>query len=85
MSKLQIQKTNLGKEIVNCVNSRDIHKYLKLITPYNNWIRIQIQKGGFIENIDYAIKESTDNKKVKTDYIFTLEAASRLCQLVYSK
>jgi len=85
LSKLQIQKTKLGQEIKNCVNSRDIHKYLKLITAYNTWIRIQIQKGEFIEGIDYAIKECADNKKVKIDYIFTLEAASRLCQLVYSK
>ena len=76
---IKITKSNIGAEVINSVNAREIHDYLKVKTAFSHWINRAIEKYDFIENIDFVkIVKPLNNQK---DYIVTLEMGKELAML----
>jgi len=79
---INIEKVLFNDEVLNAVNSREFHEYLKIDTEYPKWIQRAIEKYDFMENDDFVIvkNDGLGNKK-RNDYITTLDMAKELCMV----
>lgn len=77
---IKIEKTQIGAEVLNSVNSREIYEYLEIATAYSEWIKRAIEKYDFIENQDYLVV-LTDSKSGKRDYVVSMDMAKELCMV----
>lgn len=76
---IKISNFEIGNEVINSVNARDIHNYLQVKTAFAHWINRAITKYDFKENIDFVkIDKPLNNQK---DYIVTLDMAKELAML----
>lgn len=76
---IKITKSNIGAEVINSVNAREIHSYLEVKTAFAHWINRAVEKYDFKENIDFVkIDKPLNNQK---DYIVTLDMAKELSML----
>lgn len=75
----------IGKEKVNSVNARDLHKALESKQDFSNWIKARIDKLGLIEGIDYVFNKFIENLiaggRPKVDYYVTIDIAKKICML----
>ena len=81
---IKITKSNIGAEVINSVNAREIHSYLQVNTKFADWIRRAIEKYDFKENVDYVCflkNEKAGNNAISKDYIVTLDMAKELAML----
>jgi phage anti-repressor protein len=81
----------IGETKVNSVSARDLHKELGVKKDFSSWIKAQIKRGLFDENIDYIIV--SDNKSLlpqkgeqrgghnKIDYILTIDTAKEIAMM----
>ena len=83
---IKVTKNEIGNAELNSVNSREIHNYLQVKTPFSMWIQRAISKYDFKENIDYTVLKN--EKKLNdgvcrpfTDYIVTMDMAKELAML----
>lgn len=77
---IKIEKTQIGAEVLNSVNSREIYEYLEIATAYSEWIKRAIEKYDFMENQDYLVV-LTDSKSGKRDYVVSMDMAKELCMV----
>jgi phage anti-repressor protein len=66
------------------VDSRLLHKRLKVSTRYAMWIQRRIEKYGFEENVDFFPimgKTSSTGGRPTVDYYFTLDMAKEMAML----
>jgi phage anti-repressor protein len=80
---IAINKSVIGAEEVNSVNSREIYDYLEVSEQYSDWIQRTIEKYDFVENEDYlSISEKSEKGgRPRKDYIVTLDVAKELCMV----
>lgn len=78
-SLIHIEKTQIGAESVNSVNSREIYLYLEIDTKYNDWINRAIEKYDFEENVDYSKMSNGTARGI--DYIVSMDMAKELCMV----
>lgn len=80
---IKISNFEIGNEVINSVNAREIHEYLEVKTRFNDWINRAITKYDFKENIDYSKMSipQIGNPKPIIDYIVTLDMAKELAML----
>jgi anti-repressor protein len=78
---IHIQKTQIGAENVNSVNSRDIYNYLEVKTAYSNWIKRAIEKYDFIEGEDFVVSKNGIGSNAFIDYIVSIDMAKELCMV----
>lgn len=74
----------LNQDGNNMINARDLHKQLGIGRMFATWIKEQIEKYGFEENIDYKItiaKSGKRNNVVSTEYNLTLSTAKELAMV----
>jgi len=81
---IKIEKVEIGAELVNSVNSRELHKTLDVGKKYADWIRSQIDGLGLEENVDYILispkRESIGRggDYSSKDYIITTDTAKHI-------
>jgi anti-repressor protein len=51
-----IQAEQVGSELVQTVNARDMHEFLESRKDFSSWIKDRIQKYGFVENQDFVVR-----------------------------
>lgn len=78
---IKISNFEIGNEVINSVNARDIHSYLEVKTRFNDWINRAIQKYDFKENIDFYSFLSKTSGRPEKDYIVTIDMAKELAML----
>lgn len=75
----------IGKEKVNSVNARDLHKALESKQDFSNWIKARIDKLGLIEGIDYVFNKFIENLiaggRPKIDYYVTIDIAKHIAMM----
>lgn len=83
---LTIDLTKFGKESIKTVNARNVWKWLKPSSRFNDWIKRRIHDGQFEEGIDFTTvtqKKVTDriNNLVTDviDYHISIDMAKHLC------
>jgi phage anti-repressor protein len=52
---IEVSKNRIGEDSVNSVSARELHKVLEVKKDFSDWIKVQIRRGMFDENIDYTI------------------------------
>jgi phage anti-repressor protein len=55
MNLLKFRKNRIGEDSVNSVSARELHKVLEVKKDFSDWIKVQIRRGMFDENMDYTI------------------------------
>jgi phage anti-repressor protein len=60
---LTILHTTVGNE-TNSVSARELHKRLEIKTDFSDWIKYQIKRGAFEENLDFTVVWSDPRNKV---------------------
>ena len=83
---IKIEKREIGLELVNSVNSRELHKALEIKKDYSNWMKQQIGTLGLEENVDYLINALKGENKTtgetrgrkSIDYIITTDTAKHI-------
>ena len=76
---LNIVQSNIGSELTNSVNARDLHKALQVGRDYSNWIKDRINKYEFVENVDFVLlaKSGEKSESPKTEFAKTGELQNR--------
>jgi len=80
---IEIKKREIGLELVNSVNSRELHKALEAKKDYSDWIKQQIGTLGLEENVDFIVyhlkgeNPKTGGRPTK-DYIITTDTAKHI-------
>ncbi len=80
-SLINIEKNQIGNEVVNSVNARDLYKTLEIKQEFANWIKKQINSLGLEENINYIRfdkKVKPNNNAIQKEYIITLDTAKHI-------
>ena len=55
-------------------NAPDLHRFLKIPTRFNDWLKARTKEYGFVENQDFLV---TENSVTKTgDYLNSLEIST---------
>ena len=52
---IKIEKSNVGGDLIETVNARELHQFLEVGKDFSTWIKNRIEQYGFIENIDYVV------------------------------
>lgn len=77
---LNIAKSEIGNEVVDSINARDLHIQLWVWKVFANWIKDRIEKYKFAEWEDFAkIGKPQQNNKI--DYILTLDTAKEIAMV----
>ena len=50
---IKLTKTEIGNELIQAVNARDLHEFLESKQDFSTWIKNRIEKYGFVENQDF--------------------------------
>jgi phage anti-repressor protein len=53
MSEITVTTAELGNEVTQTVNARDLHATLGSKRDYTSWIKSQIKRAGLIEGEDF--------------------------------
>ena len=76
---IKIEKSQIGAEVINSVNAREIHSYLEIKTPFSMWIKRAIEKYDFEDGQDFTTHKFVNGKATQTDYIVSFDMAKELC------
>ena len=77
---IKITKSNIGAEVINSVNAREIHSYLEVKTAFTTWFNRTVEKYDFTINEDFIsfLKESNGGRP-QQEHIVSLDMAKELC------
>ncbi|AQX31000.1 antA/AntB antirepressor family protein [Bartonella schoenbuchensis] len=83
---ITIWEHTINQEPVQTVNARELHAFLKIISPFNDWIAYRIKEYGFLENKDFVsfiqiLVKSKQNTRPSMEYYLTLEMAKELAMI----
>lgn len=66
---IKIEKSNVGGDLIETVNARELHQFLEVGKDFSTWIKGRIEKYDFIESIDYvvfhALGEGVSDSKIR--------------------
>ncbi len=78
---IKVKKQIIGNEEINAVDAKELHKFLKIKTQFNDWILRRIKEYKFVNNSDY-LKISDGNYrgigKVPVIYTISIDMAKEL-------
>jgi phage anti-repressor protein len=88
---LKVSQNRIGDDKVNSVSARELHVVLGVSKDFSSWIKAQLNRGFFVENIDYIVvpigkslhpqKGEQRGGHNKIDYILTLETAKHISMM----
>ncbi|PRD42131.1 hypothetical protein C5748_18455 [Phyllobacterium phragmitis] len=74
-----VGKGQIGGQLVQTVNARELHAFLKVHTRFNDWINNRIREFGFVENQDYvSLTENLVSGGSRKEYYITLDMGKEL-------
>lgn len=74
----------IGDNLVQTVNARDLHAFLKVGKDFSTWIKDRIEQYGFSENSDYVVFDAAPqnggagNRGVRREYAVSIDMAKEL-------
>ena len=82
---IKIEKSNVGGDLIETVNARELHKFLEVGKMFANWIKDRIEQYNFIENIDYGVFAETGNNlsggRPSKEYAISIDMAKELAMV----
>ncbi len=86
---IDIHQTTINGDIVQTVNARELHAFLKIGKDFSNWITDRIKKYNLLENQDFVWSPNLASKggggHNRKDYHLTLSVAKELSMLENNK
>ncbi|PAV10410.1 phage antirepressor Ant, partial [Arsenophonus sp. ENCA] len=61
---INIETKNINVELIQTVNTRDLHSFLEIGKDFSNWIKDRIKQYGFVEGDDFIIVENLSSPKL---------------------
>nr|WP_102830569.1 antA/AntB antirepressor family protein [Bartonella bovis] len=84
-ASITIWNHTINQETVQTVNARELHAFLKIISPFNDWIAYRIKEYGFLENKDFVsfiqILVKPKSGRPSMEYYLTLDMAKELAMI----
>lgn len=77
-SLIQISTSNVGGELIETVNARELHKFLESKQEFANWIKNRIAQYGFVEGQDFTVDKTIIGRATQIDYYISLDMAKEL-------
>ena len=79
---IKIEKSNVGGDLIETVNARELHSFLDVQTRYNDWIIRRISEYGFVEESDFYsfLSESSGGRPTK-EYAISIGMAKELAMV----
>lgn len=90
VTNFQLYPSDISGEVQQTVNARELHDFLEIGKDFSNWIKAQIDRAGFVENVDYVKTQNLSSPKkasaksrpqMMTDYFFSLSAAKEISMM----
>ncbi len=81
---IKIEKSNVGGDLIETVNARELHSFLGSRQDFSNWIKNRIEQYGFVEGVDYLINKFIDNPlggRPIIDYHVSIDMAKELAMV----
>lgn len=81
---IKIEKSNVGGDLIETANARELHQFLEVGRDYTNWIKGRIEKYGFVENQDYVLTFARTGERqnvVMTEYHISIGMAKELAMV----
>ncbi|WP_063657775.1 antA/AntB antirepressor family protein [Candidatus Arsenophonus triatominarum] len=77
---INIETKNINGELIQTVNTRDLHSFLESKQEFANWIKDRIQQYGFIEHQDFLINlsKTPNGGRPAKEYHISLDMAKEL-------
>uniref|UniRef100_A0A6H1ZN76 Putative antirepressor protein n=1 Tax=viral metagenome TaxID=1070528 RepID=A0A6H1ZN76_9ZZZZ len=86
---VKIEKKQIGEEIRDCVDGRDLHEKLEVKTTFADWIKRRIETAGLVETVDFISFPKTEKAengyKTYKEYIFTMDSAKHISLMEKTK
>ncbi len=79
---IKVSKQKIGDNSINSVSARDLHRALEIKKDFTSWVKAQVKRGMFDENIDYIVftqkGENLSGGRPSTEYIVTIDTAKHI-------
>lgn len=67
---------------INTVNARDLHKFLEVKKDFSDWIKLRIEKYGFVENEDFtSILGKSSGGRQPIEYHISIDMAKEIAMV----
>ena len=82
---IKIEKSNVGGDLIETVNARELHQFLEVGKDFSTWIKNRIEQYGFAEGVDYLLHkfmaQLPSGSKQKIDYHISIDMAKELAMV----
>ena len=82
---IKIEKSNVGGDLIETVNARELHSFLEVGKVFASWIKDRIGQYNFIENLDYVVFTETGNNlsggRPSKEYAISIGMAKELAMV----
>ena len=79
---IKIEKSNVGGDLIETVNARELHSFLEVQTRYNDWIIRRISEYGFVEESDfYSFLSESSGGRPSKEYAISIGMAKELAMV----
>lgn len=82
---IKIEKSNVGGDLIETVNARELHSFLEVGKDFSTWIKNRIEQYGFVEGVDYLLhkfmEQLPSGAKQKIDYHISIDMAKELAMV----
>ena len=79
---IPVNQSQVGDDLVQTVNARELHAFLEVGKDFSNWIKDRISLYGFVEHVDYVVfaktGENSSGGRPQREYSLTLDMAKEL-------
>lgn len=79
---IPVNQSQVGDDLVQTINARDLHAFLEVGKDFSNWIKDRISLYGFVEHVDYVVfaktGENSSGGRPQREYSLTLDMAKEL-------
>lgn len=85
---IKLSSARINDETVQTCSARDLHRFLGIGKDFSTWVKAQIERAAFAENVDYvkisgkSISPKRGNSgKTPTEYFFTISASKEISMM----
>lgn len=84
---IKIEKSNVGGDLIETVNARELHQFLEVGKDFSSWIKNRIEQYGFVDGVDFVSMEAAPknggagNRGFKVEYYIAIDMAKELAMV----
>lgn len=85
---IPIKITQIGGEQIQTCSARELHKFLGISKDFSTWVKAQIERAAFAEDVDYVkisgkslSPKRVNSGKTPTEYFFTISASKEISMM----